>query len=289
MPQRSNNSSWTRRRRGSGEQMIALRALAGAFVARDWTIQRSYRLPFLMETFSLLFSVVLFFYISKLIGAAAASEQVSLPADYFSYVVVGMVVYQLADLCLDAFSSRLRAEQVAGTLEALLVLPVSPTMLVIGSGLYECLRAIFRSVLLVAAAMALGARFDLSGFSVLVAVAVCVSMIAMFSAVGVVVAAFTMVFKQGGTVTSLISAAVALLGGVYFPISLLPTPLRLVASAWPVTWGIEALRAAVLAETVEVWQTVGVMIAAAGSCVAAHLVYTRAVDKARTVGSLSQY
>jgi AraC family transcriptional activator of pobA len=46
-------------------------------------------------------------------------------------------------------------------------------------------------------------------------------------------------------------AARALLGGVYFPIELLPGPIQAVAELLPFTWGLEVMRGALLGAEVE--------------------------------------
>ncbi len=46
-----------------------------------------------------------------------------------------------------------------------------------------------------------------------------------------------MAFKRGTALAGLITGALALLGGVWFPVTLLPGAVRAVAPLLPFTWG----------------------------------------------------
>ncbi len=66
------------------------------------------------------------------------------------------------------------------------------------------------------------------------------------------VAAFTMAFKRGTALAGLLTGALALLGGVWFPIALLPGAVRWVAQLLPLTWGVAALRDCLLSGHLDV-------------------------------------
>jgi ABC-2 type transport system permease protein len=67
--------------------------------------------------------------------------------------------------------------------------------------------------------------------------------------VGVVSGSFILVFKQGDPVRWLYGGAATLLGGVYFPVQMLPDWLRPFSVVFPITHALEAMRRAVLLGT----------------------------------------
>jgi ABC-type polysaccharide/polyol phosphate export permease len=116
-----------------------------------------------------------------------------------------------------------------------------------------------------------------------------VGLVAMAAAVGIAVSAFTVVFKRGSTVAGLVSAVVALVAGVYFPIAELPGSVRWIAEAIPFTWGISALRSGLLLGDVDGLRILGTLGAAVLALPLALVVFRRSVDRARRQGTLGQY
>ena len=71
-------------------------------------------------------------------------------------------------------------------------------------------------------------------------------MLASLVAVGLMISAVVLSTKRGEAVTLAVSTGAMLLGGLYYPISVLPQPLESVAEALPIWHGTEALRLALL-------------------------------------------
>jgi ABC-2 type transport system permease protein len=67
-----------------------------------------------------------------------------------------------------------------------------------------------------------------------------------FSSLGVISAAFTMVFKRGDPVHLFVGGISFLLGGVIFPVSEMPGWLQAVARLLPITHGLDGMRALLL-------------------------------------------
>jgi ABC-type polysaccharide/polyol phosphate export permease len=60
------------------------------------------------------------------------------------------------------------------------------------------------------------------------------------------VSAFVLVFQQAGAITRWLSAGLALISGVFFPITLFPRAVQLLAEASPLTHALRALRGTLL-------------------------------------------
>src|SRR3954469_26042751 len=105
-------------RRADGATAVAR---IGAMARRDAVIQLSYPVQLATQIGNVFFSAVLLYFIAKLVGrppSLAAYE-----GDYFSFAVTGLLVMSFASLGLTTFSGSIAAEQVTGSLEALLVSP----------------------------------------------------------------------------------------------------------------------------------------------------------------------
>lgn len=268
--------------------MITLTRLA-AFMRRDWQTNRSYRFPFLLGLVGAFVILVVLHQVGHLVDASPQAHIGQLRAGYFAYVLVGMAVLGVVNTALQSFASKLRQEQTTGTLEALLATPTSPSVIVLGSAMYELAQALTTGLLMLAVGVTSGVHIAMSPGSLLVALVALVGLVSMFAGLGVALAAFTMVFKRGNSMTTLVVSMLALLGGVYFPVSLLPQPFRWLADILPFTWGLDVLRQALLFGKIDFLRLAGMLGAAVIAVPAALVLFWLAVDHARRKGSLTQY
>jgi ABC-2 type transport system permease protein len=111
----------------------------------------------------------------------------------------------------------------------------------------------------------------------------------LFIALGVVIAGFTIVFKEITALLALVSSGLAVFAGVYFPISVLPGALHGVASALPFTWALELLRAALLGGDVSSTKMLLLVLCAAAAVPISFWLFDRSVARAKRAGSLAQY
>jgi ABC-2 type transport system permease protein len=114
-------------------------------------------------------------------------------------------------------------------------------------------------------------------------------MVGLFAALGVAVAAFVLVFKQGAALVGLTTSALALLCGVFFPVATLPRPLGGLAELLPLTWVLDVLRAGLLDGRTD-WPHLGLLLASAALLLPASLaLFETAARTARRRGTLAQY
>lgn len=268
--------------------MIGLATLAWVFVRRDFAIARSYRFPFLLQLVASAGILLVVFQVGHLVKPGAGHDP-ALRAGYFSYVLVGMSVLQVVHSALQSFTAKLRDEQVTGTFEALLTTPSSPAAIALSLAAYDLLQALTSACLLLGVGSLLGTRLAGNPLALLSTLVAVVGLCGLFAAVGIAVAAFTVVFKRGSTLAGLVSAALALFGGVYFPVAQLPQPVRWFADALPFTWGVTALRQSLLFGDVALTRLAGLVVGAAVALPVALLVFRRALNRARREGSLGHY
>jgi ABC-2 type transport system permease protein len=265
-------------------------ATLAAFLRRDWTIDTSYRATFALHFVSTLFLLALFFYLSRVIDEAEFAASQNLSSGYFGYAAVGLGLIQIVQASLSSFSRKLRDEQTTGTFEALMATPANPSLIILSSAVYDLLRATLDSLVLIAAAVVIfGLDIRADAGSIGVALVALVGCIGLFASLGVVVAALTVVFKRGTAFIALMTSGLALLGGVYFPIGVMPEPIEAVAKALPFTWGLDVLRASLLGGDVDRAQLAGLFASVVVLLPLALLGFRASLARARRTGTLAQY
>lgn len=261
-----------------------------AFVRRDWATAVSYRLPFALDIVAAILSLTLFFYLGQLIDRSRISEQPGLERGYFAFVVVGLALMQLGQTGLTSFAQRLRQEQTTGTFEALMTTPTPSSLVIVASATYDLLRASVAAVItLVVAIVVFGLRLGLSVELVPIVLVALASAVLVFAMLGVVLAAFTVVYKQLAALTGMVMTGLALLSGVYFPIKVLPDPLELVARVSPLTWGLDVLRGALLAGRADLLHLALLSSFAIVTVPVALAAFATALTRARREGTLGEY
>ncbi len=215
--------------------VLHLRAF-GAVLQRDLRIYISYRTRLVSQMLTSLFSLTLFYYISRLVHVSGFTS----PQVYFGYVVVGIALIGVLYSCF-SIAELVRGELVAGTFERLLLSPFGAVRGIVAMALFPIAFSIF----LAAITLGIGAAvFDLQLHWSTVPLALPVALLALmaFLPVGLLFAALTVATKQGNVGTTWLIALISIVGGLYFPVSLLPEWAEIAAKLQPFTPATELLR-----------------------------------------------
>ena len=187
---------------------------------RDFAISRAYRLAFAMDLAFGVIDLAFYYFISKTFEGAVTQDLGGAPS-YFAFVTVGLAITVVIGATSAQLAQRVREEQLTGTLEAVVSQPLSPAELALGMGALPFVGSVVRAAFyLVVATALLGADFsqaDWLGF-----VVVLLATAAALSGLGVAMGALVLVVKRGVTAVSLVTFAMGLLGGAFFPVSVLP-------------------------------------------------------------------
>lgn len=270
--------------------MRLLRTLA-AFIRRDFLIEVSYRTSFVMQFFSILFSVTLFYFIARQVIDAPRSTPGLEGVDYFSYMLLGMAIFHYLSAAMMLFANKVRGEQVTGTLEAMLVTPTPVGTIVLGSSLWEFLLTSVKVVAyLFVGWLFFGVVYRLEG--VIPSLVILALTILAFSGIGILSAAFVLYLKRGDPITYFVASASALLGNVFYPSEDMWPWLGRWSDLLPITYALRALRRALLlgrpfSELLPDIRALLVFVAVLVPI--GILAFRLAVRKARQEGSLVQY
>ncbi len=262
-----------------------------AFVEKDIIEESSYKLAFLLRISGIFFQVFAFFFLSKLIEKGTARSLEPYGGDYFPFVLVGIAFSGYHQAALSGFSSSIREAQMKGTLEAVLLTQTGIGEVILYSSLYPFIwTSVTILIYLAFGAAFLGVKFG--GANAPGVILVLILTIASFSGIGIISASFVMVFKKGDPLAFALSGASFLLGGVYYPVAVLPVWLQKVSYLLPMRHSLEGMRLCLLGQA-PLRLVVPKLIALA--CFAAVLLpvgllcFRRAVKKAKMDGSLTQY
>jgi ABC-2 type transport system permease protein len=216
-----------------------------AFLRRDFREALTYKFSFLYSLVGVFFSTATFFFVAKLVPSGTASLG-PFGGDYFSFAVVGVAFSSLLGIFQEGLPAVIRSAQTSGTLEALLVTQTSVPTVLLGSSLYSLAFQSFRTVLhLVLATAVFGLRLGQVNWpgvlSVFLMTSVC------FLSLGILSASFILVYKMGNPLSWFIGSMSGLLGGMVFPVAILPGWIRWVSSLLPVTYSLNGMRRSLLA------------------------------------------
>jgi ABC-2 type transport system permease protein len=254
-------------------------------------VAASYRFDLVLRVGRLLISLLMFYFIGRAFSGSVSPYLERYGGDYFPYVLVGIALSSFVTVGLHSLAQEVRSAQVQGTLEALLSTPTSTYMVLVGNSLWSFLTAAATAVLILAVGvLLLGIR--VAPLHCLTGAAIVGLTFVAFLTVGMLSAAFTMVFKKGNPIGLLFGTSSYFLGGVLFPVEVLPGPFQRLASLLPITHSIRALRELLLAQAQPeeiifclVNLTVFIIVLAPISILA----FRYAVRRAKIDGSLVQY
>lgn len=214
-------------------------ALALVLATKDLKVAWSYRLSFIFGHLTVIGSLVLFYFVSRVVGD---SSVVGGPEEYFRFVVVGMALAGLLERAVGASMGAARRDQVEGTLEAVASLPVSSLTLGLGWMLYPMIDALIGLVVTFLLALPLGlSGIDPNWPAVVVSMTLSV---VVFASMGFFGTSLVLGFQQGAGLVPLLLAALALFSGVLFPVSVMPEWLQTLAGLSPLKHALDAMRGA---------------------------------------------
>jgi ABC-2 type transport system permease protein len=274
-----------------GRKLKSQFRIAWAFLKRDAMDEASYRFSFFLQFLNIFFSVGLFYFIARMLGGAASPYLAEYGGDYFAFVLIGIAFAGYFGVGLSSFSSSLRRAQTTGTLEAMLTTPTALSTIILSSSLWSYLLTTLR-VLVYLLIGGLFLKVNLGGGNYLGALIVLILTIISFSSLGVIAASFIMVLKRGDPITWLFNATSSFLGGIYYPVTILPGWLQFFSYLLPVTYALRSMRLALLQGASMATILSDILVLAIFSVLlmpASLLAFRFAVRRARVDGSLSQY
>jgi ABC-2 type transport system permease protein len=216
-----------------------------AIIKKEFLSSVSYRFDFFFRLLSIWLSIFLYYFLAKLINPALSKDLAPYGGNYFPFVIIGTAFSGYLEVGLDSFSNAIREAQLMGTLEAVLVTRTRFTLILLYQALWNFLFASLHVVVYMGFAFVMfGAQMAHPNW--LAAIVILLLTILAFSSLGILSGSFILVFKKGTPVNWLISNFSRLLGGVYYPITILPLWCQKFAAFLPITYSLEGIRLALI-------------------------------------------
>jgi ABC-2 type transport system permease protein len=264
-----------------------------AFLARDWRLELSYRMQFVLRVFSILIVTTTLFFITKIFTGFGetlfAQWRDPLPA-----WLTGLAVLNYFMTGFSSLANAIRSEQTQGTLESVLMTPISIPTVIVASSAWDFAQATFFSFLyLFFGWVFFDVHYQGSYFLALVILLLTTLVL---SCLGILSASFAMVFKRGDPFGIFLGTGSALFSGVFFPTQLISQYGGRVASGissiLPATYGLDGIRRVLIQGQgfAEVRQPIVTLLIFLVVLLPFSLwVFGRAVRRAKREGSLIQY
>ncbi len=264
-----------------------------AFVARDWRLTVSYRMQFFLRILSILIVVTTLFFVSK-VFTGFTDPRFAQWRDPLAAWLTGLAVLNYFMTGFSSLANVIRQEQVQGTLESVLMTPISVPTVIVASSAWDFVQATFFSFLYLLFGWLF---FDVHyRGSFLLALIFLILTTVVLSCLGILSASFAMVFKRGDPFGVFLGTGSALFSGVFFPTQLVSqyagSSVASISRVLPPTYGLDGIRRVLIegqsfAEVREPF--VALLIFLVVLLPFSLWVFGRAVRRAKREGSLIQY
>jgi len=268
---------------------VNLRAITALMLA-GWRSALSYRVRFAVSMFSIVVMIVPLYFVSRAIQPVMAPVIANEGVHYFAFVTLGMFVTHVVASSLTALPEAISTDLNSGFFEAVVSTPTGVGAVAVGLSGYSILRSSLRGAILVLAGALLGINLVWSrlpeAFLILVLI-----VLAHFG-IGLIAGALTVAFRTHAGIPQTMLLASGLLGGVYYPTSVIPSWIENLSDAVPLAYGLRALRHTLLdGQSIHmVLDDVGTLLTFAAVLLAiGAMAYRASLRYARQAGSLSQY
>lgn len=178
-------------------------------------------------------------------NAAANFQQNTGTGNYVAYLLIGSNVFVLVSNAFWNVGFWIRREQQTGTLEALYLVPTGRGPILTGIALY----GVVRSMVIFAIAFAAGCLIfginPLQGEILLALIFLLLGIIPLYG-ISLLYGALVLKIKESNALINLAQWVISFLMGIYFPVTVFPPYLRLVALLFPPTWMNNGVRASLL-------------------------------------------
>lgn len=224
--------------------MFAFTRVPLAFFTRDMQIEASYKLSFLMRFVVIIANVTIYYYLAKVFEGAAAPFLQEYQGNYFAFLVIGVAVNEYLNLGINSISKSIRDGQATGTLELMVLSPTRLPTILLSSTFWNYVFSTISISLYLLVAMLHG--LELHNMNIAFALlALAISALA-FLGLGLMAASIIIVMKRGDPLGWLIRIGSMVLGGVFYPTSVLPNWLQAISNFFPLTHALTMLRGALL-------------------------------------------
>lgn len=205
------------------------------YVQRNYFLTKRY---FMWEVVWLVYSVMNALTIG-FIGVGVGGDNTS---ELTTYLLIGTLIWSYLSMIFDLLSETVSWERWEGTIEYTFMSPASRAAQLIGMGVYAVIYGIARMIVMLGVIslffdMSLG---DANYLGALGLLAICSISLVGFGMVAAVMPLLSP--EKGQQVTSIVTAVLLLVSGIYYKVDVLPGWLQPLAVVSPVTYALDGIR-----------------------------------------------
>ncbi len=209
---------------------------------KDLKIVLSYKLQFMFSLLSILITLFTFYLISALVGDGANNHLNEYENNYFKFLFFGIITAEITLIISTLPNSNIRNMQLTGVFEQLLASGRNEYLIILSTFIYPIFWLSFKIMVY----FLVGFIFfdiDISYFNIsFVDFFSLIFFIISIIGIGCLSISATIFFKSSNFVSALYLSLSALLGGIAYPLSVLPEPLRALSNLLPTTHFLEIIR-----------------------------------------------
>ena len=208
---------------------------------RGFKIWSSYRTQMVLNVLSWVLPVFTYYFVGTSLGDKLVGE-IGVP-NYTAFIVIGLAFQGYVSSTITTISQRLRNEQLYGTIEYYVLSSGGVLSFLFYSAIWGFVINTVNAAVTLSIGLALKVHYDVNLLSTLIII-----FLLLLSTIGFAMlsAGFTMMVKQGNPIAFFFSTFTTLMSGTVFPVTILPTPVKDVSLAIPLTWALNGLRLSML-------------------------------------------
>ncbi len=162
------------------------------------------------------------------------------------YLLVGTLVWHYLSVVFENVSELIAWERWEGTIEYTFMAPISRFTHMVGQTLFSLVYGLFHTGIILGVVV-LFFQLDLSEANLPGGLLMLVAGSLSFVGLGILASVMPLLFpERGAQMTHVIQALLLLVSGVYFPVTVLPDWMQVLARLSPATYVLEGMRAALL-------------------------------------------
>ena len=261
-----------------------------AMIHARWRTAASYRIRMILSIASLAVTVVPLYFVANALQPVMAESIQAEGGEYFAFLIVGMVTFLLLPAAVNALPGEVSGKISKSILEALLGTQSRLVSILGGMIGFNLIWTLLRAAILLMAGWVLGASIVWSQFF---SGALILGLIVLaYLPFGLIASALVVAFRTAGPLGQGVLVVSSLLGGVYYPTTVIPSWIQSISDFVPLTYGLRALRGTLLEgmSLASVMPDIGMLLVFVAVLTAIGWgALTVALSHARRAGTLAQY
>lgn len=214
-------------------------ALWAVVLKKQFQIEFSYKTAFFLQNLSIPLTVISWFFLSKLIdnNSPFLTDDLS----YFTFVIAGVASLDICVSVINYVAGRIREEQISGVLEEIKITQTSFIMYFSTLSAYPTVLSLIRLLIYMVIIFFMnGYQFNVE--VIMAVIPILILTILSLAGFSMVSASFILLIKKGDYVTRGYIMLSSLIGGIAYPITVLPDFVQFFSNFLPVTQLADTLR-----------------------------------------------